>query len=227
MSDAPDASNPRWPREALDAAVHEVGAYLALVWQTTTRPRRFYAEWAAGERRALNPLAATLNAVAVLGVWQIILRNALHVPPASGSWWEELAAPLFATARGCVFGIVCHVMVWIFGARRPLRTTLGAVLLCFAGSICIVDLLVTPPVIFYEPMIEALKHDHGPRALCVASIGLFYAMASVSFLTLAIASAQGRKGWRTIVPVVITAFAALVFVGWMRQRHPALVRFVG
>jgi hypothetical protein len=219
--------DPNWPRDALTAAMHEVGDYLALVWQTVAHPRRFYIEWSAGQRRALNPLAAMLNAVAVLGVWQIILRHALDMPPKDNAWWLELAQPILAAARACVFGLVCHFGVWIFGARRPLRTTLGAVLYCSGGAITFLELVLLPIFVYAEPLLLLPKHELGVRMIVVMASGMVYSVAMLALLSVAIASAQGRKGWRIVVPVLVACIATISALSWTRRHHAGWMQFLG
>src|SRR5580698_6115041 len=57
-----------WAREAIDAALDETRGYLSTAWGFARHPGVFSAEWAAGERRAMNPLGFFASSLAVIGV---------------------------------------------------------------------------------------------------------------------------------------------------------------
>src|SRR5262249_4886291 len=119
----PGEPDPDWPAAAWRTVRQDVSGFLRLVWRTTTKPRQFYAEGADGKCRALNPIAATLNAISVLGALGIVCRAAMSSVAPAAPWWIDFVKPVTIAAYLCLWGGLCHAILRALGARRPLRTT--------------------------------------------------------------------------------------------------------
>jgi hypothetical protein len=224
MSDA----DPQWLRDAVAAAWRELRAYVAVVRLATARPRRFHADWAEGRVTALNPLAATLNAAAFLGPWRLVWASVRHDRVGDKAWWLQLVAPLIALARVFVLGILCHVAAWCFGSRRPLRTTIGAVLYCAAGPMTVVAFALTPIL----PSAEALNNDHWRENLSsglrleLMILGALVPLLSSALVALAVSGAQRRQGWRSTTPIVLAMVLYWFAAGWVQAHHATWLAYL-
>jgi hypothetical protein len=218
---APPTENPDWPREAARALAHETLGYLRVVWQTLAQPRRFYAEWADGTRRALNPLAVTLNSVAVVGIWRVVWQRLDGVTLPDAPWWLELIKPAITTASHCLYGVLVHGAMRLLGARRPLRTTLGATLYCSAGPLTLISIGFTPLTLLMTAHRAQLERGKlTPVDVVTTLLGFVLWMVSWVLTAMALGSAQRQRAWRVTIAVVVSTAMLLAGYTWLRFRHP-------
>jgi len=204
--------DPNWPAQAWRTIRQDVSGFLSLVWHSTIAPRRFYSEWADGDRRVLNPLAAALNAVSVLGVVAVACRAVLSVAAPTAPWWRDLVRPTAVACYLCIWGALCHAILRLLGARRPLRTTLGAILYCYCGPLFLAKLVLVPLVTLaardQAHTSQWLKHHAFTGAVALVGLPLV-GLATMVLGALALVAAQKQRGWRAGVAISLIIVAKL------------------
>jgi hypothetical protein len=105
--------SPPWLRDGASAAWREVRGYLSTAWAFTRAPHRFMAEWARGERTALNPLAMLATGAAITAAMHQLAGAVVGIAHPDGLIDAVLTA-LGPYAHYVALGLLCHVVV----ARR-------------------------------------------------------------------------------------------------------------
>jgi hypothetical protein len=224
------APDPRWPAAALRAAGAELTAYLQVVWQTTTAPRRFYVEWAEGRRRALNPLAAAVNAITLQGVMTAGWRALLGTAASGDPWWLELVKPVLVILKYCGYGVAFHGLGRLLGGRRPLRTTLGAILYFNSGPMILVRALAGPVVELVrrggDANAAAWLRAHGMLGVLVVFGLPAFSLALVIVCGLGLNAVEARRGWRAIVASAFLVAVQLLTNALARQVSPTFAEWI-
>ena len=198
--------DPQWIRAAVRAVGHEWSEYARTGWAATIAPGRFARQWADGERAALNPFACLANALALVTVFEVLLRIAWHgggeMPP-----WLDLLKPAIQVFNSAVMVSLFHFPLVLLGGRRPWRTSLGVALFVTAGPMLPLYLLraLIAPIDFAAP-----KPQLGVGQLAFV-VGLTFAL--VAYLVAALAGAHRVARWRVAVAFVVGAsvLAGLLF----------------
>ena len=190
--------DPQWIRSAVRAVGHEWLEYARTAWAATVAPGRFARQWADGERAALNPFACLVNALALVTVFNVLLRLAKHggdeLPP-----WLDLLRPALQIFNGAVMASLFHFPLRLLGARRPWRVSLGVAFFVTAGPMLPLYLLraVVAPIDF-----AAAQPHLSPVQL---AINLAMSFALVALLVVALSGAHQVARWRAIVAFVLGA----------------------
>jgi hypothetical protein len=215
MASEPD---PRWMVDAARAVGRELGAYVATAWAVIASPRRFALAWSDGTRRALNPLAFLLNALAVLGPWRALWARLLDPnPPTTPLWWE-LGKPAVRVVSSAVGMALCHALVRLFGGRRPLRTSL-AMSLYISGGPLVPMTLVSAPLSLY-----ALVHRHGTAWLMAVLVNFCLYCLLIGYTVIMLRAVHQLSRWRVVTAVLIGWALFGTLWGWVSRVHPELVR---
>jgi hypothetical protein len=185
-----------WLREA----VHNVLLELALFFRTaaaiTFRPRRFAAEWGAGEVQGLNPLAFLATSLAITGPI-LILSERLPSQAEANPLWRDLVSPLGPYAQFLVLGLLCHAFLRLLGGRRGLLATVGISLYAGGGPAAAVDLVTLPLQLLVD---KAASDPDTLFAPFLQGLGLVsVTAANVAFVVtfaLGVAGMHGVRLWR-------------------------------
>jgi hypothetical protein len=216
-------ADPNWPTQGWQTITSDISGYISLIWHATISPRRFYSEWADGKRDVLNPLAATLNAIAVLGVAAMARRAVFPSDAQAEPWWFDFIRPVALVCYLCVWGILCHGLLWLLGARRPLRTTVGATLYCFSGPLTLARLVFTPLFAFAIAQVVARGTPHSTVVLVGVPL---VALGSVVLGGVAVVSAQQQRGWRAWLAIALVLVAKVYFTQ-IAFFSPTLLKLIG
>jgi hypothetical protein len=120
---------PSWARDLARLWWEEIRLFVSTAARFVASPRRFGAEWASGQRRAMNPLAF------LAASWPILLpidyglqALARHQPQPN----HPLIVELVRSIRPYIFAIPLTLILFaifrLAGSRRHLTTTLGILL---------------------------------------------------------------------------------------------------
>lgn len=207
-------ADPNWPRIAVAALAREVVEYLRTVAEVARAPSRFAAAWASGEREALNPLACLLNALAVLGPWHVLWAGLLDIDEHT-PMWIQLAKPALPVLGACFLAGGAHLVLWLGGTRRPLRTTLGVTLFVQSGPVTVLSLA-------FRPLSDLMMLG---RATVIASLASFAVV--IVFCVYLVAGLSGalhttrRRAAFAVISIFVTWMAF-----WMvlNKLAPHLVR---
>ena len=89
---------PDWVRQSIDNARSEIATYLTTFLALLRGPLAFAERWAAGDSRALNPLAFALNSLAVLGAYAVLMSRLTGVrAPGAPVWIDFARSAVFLT----------------------------------------------------------------------------------------------------------------------------------
>ncbi len=216
MTGEPD---PPWLRDAARAVGHELAAFATTSWAIVAAPARFADDWASGRRRALNPLAFLLNALAVLGPWRALCTRLIDPNPPTTPLWFELGKPIFPVAMNVTVTALFHLLLKPLGARRPLRSSLAVAMYVSGGPLAIVNFAVAPLVLY------GFIHREDLRITLVSSVvNLLMLLLFVVYLVVMQASLHKLPRWRVTIAVVV----AWTTFGFLSARtsihHPELMR---
>lgn len=205
MASEPD---PPWVREAFGAIAHEVVAWLRALAAVTVAPRRFVAAWSDGELRPLNPLAFSLNTLAVAGPVVAILVRLLGIEDDVLPLWAQLLKPLFPWIYNLVWLVPVHYGLRALGGQRRLSTTVGASFYA-NGPVHIARLFAAPL------QLRQLAHPHNFRLAVEAALGgLAIMILFCIYLTAAMAGAHKLPRWRAAIVVVAVFAVSAVLWAW-------------
>jgi hypothetical protein len=199
--------DPEWIRAAVRAVGHEWGEYGRTVRAATIAPARFARQWADGERETLNPFACIANALAIVTLFEVLLRLAVHrggeMPP-----WFDLLRPALQLFNTAVLASLFHFPLVLLGGRRPWRTSLGIALFATAGPML--------PIYLARAAIVPVSIGPTPPPLGVGRIAFIVvlALALLGYLVVMLAGAHQVARWRVALAFVLgsSAFAALILV---------------
>jgi hypothetical protein len=199
--------DPQWIRAAVRAVGHEWGEYGRAVWAATIAPARFARQWADGERETLNPFACIVNALAVVTVFEVLLRLAVHgggeMPP-----WFDLLRPALQLFNGAVVASLFHFPLVLLGGRRPWRTSLGVALFVTAGPML--------PLYLARAAIVPISLGPTPPPLDLGRIAFIVVLtfALLGYLVVMLAAAHHVARWRVAVAFVVgtSGFAAIILL---------------
>jgi hypothetical protein len=122
-----------WAREAFDSALGEARLFLSTAWGFARHPGTFSAEWAAGERRAMNPLGFFASSLAIIGA----LGQLDRIWPAPGddkpSFVGDALEAFGPYLHAVVLALLVHALLRARGSRRPVLDSVAAAL--YAGGI--------------------------------------------------------------------------------------------
>jgi hypothetical protein len=128
--------DPRWISDGLHLWLDELRLFASTAWGLLRSPARFTAEWARGERKAMNPfgfLAAT---------WSILFPVDYGLQRLMGwdtranvSFWVEIARSLRPYLFVLPATLIAHVVFRLIGSRRRISSTLAVFLYATAFSI--------------------------------------------------------------------------------------------
>jgi hypothetical protein len=96
---AQPAATPNWIADGLRSFFGELAEYARTVADFTTHPSRFAAEWASGERRALNPMGFLATALGILAPALVVLGRMEHESDDSSLLLDALGALVLFVAR--------------------------------------------------------------------------------------------------------------------------------
>ncbi|HEX4385977.1 MAG TPA: hypothetical protein VH083_23630 [Myxococcales bacterium] len=179
-----------WAREAVDSALEEVRLYLRTAGSFARHPGVFSAEWAAGERHAMNPLGFFASSLAVIGVLGQLER---FWPAPGDSKPSFLGDALEATGpylHAVVLALLIHALLRARGSRRPVLDSVAAAL--YAGGIAQVAasfFLAVLQAAFRKPLGEIAQVRWATALIAFSLVGpaVFFAVAIV----LALAALHG------------------------------------
>jgi hypothetical protein len=209
-----------WARESWVTLRDDVKGYLEILVAATISPFEFGRSWAQGRRR-MNPLAAVVNAIALLGVWGQ-LWGRICGRPDELPWWSDLVRPSLAVVGNVVWALGCHALLRALGARRRVAVSVGAVLYGVAGPITVLSLLLNPLGVW-----AAAHKGLTPGVAGVFLVGFAASTLLTVLLSLLLAGAhQPLPRWRVAVAVVVITLIQLVLTVWAGWRWPAVLRWV-
>jgi hypothetical protein len=216
MTSEPD---PPWMRDAARAVGHELAAFATTVWAILSSPARFADDWAAGRRRALNPLAFLLNALAVVGPWRALWARLVDPNPPTTPLWFELCKPLLPVVVNLSVTMLFHALLRPLGARRPLRSSMAIALYVSGGPLAIVNFLAAPLVLY-----GYIHRDRPLVAIATALVNLGMLACFLVYLVVMQSSLHKVARWRATVAALLawTTFGALS--AWVSLHHPELMR---
>jgi hypothetical protein len=212
MTSEPD---PPWPRQAAGAIAHEILGWLRALGAVLSRPRAFAAAWAAGESQPLNPLAYSLNTLAIAGPVTALLVHLAGVEDDVLPLWAQLCKPLLPWIYNLVWLTPMHFGLRLVGGRRRLRTTIGASF--YAGGAIHLLRVFTAPLSLLQ-----LAHPHDLRlALTSAAGGLVMFVVYAIYTTAVMAGAHQLPRWRAAIVVVVMFVVSVAFWFFIRARAGA------
>jgi hypothetical protein len=216
MTGEPD---PPWMRDAARAVGHELSTFAATLWAIVSSPARFAADWAAGQRHALNPLAFLLNALAVIGPWRALWARLVDPNPPTTPLWFELAKPAMPIVMNVSVTAIFHLLLKPLGGRRPLRSSLAMAMYVSGGPLAIMNFLVAPIVLY-----GFIHRTNVVIALILAVANLALLALFFVYLIAMQASLHKLPRWRVTLAVVV----AWTSFGFLAARtsihHPELMR---
>ena len=206
MTSEPD---PPWLREAAGAIAHELLGWLRALAAVTRSPRRFCAEWAAGESHPLNPLAFALNTLALAGPAAALLAHLIGIEDDVLPLWVQILKPAFPWLYNLVWLVPVHFGLRALGGTRRLGTTVGAAF--YAGG----PLQIAR--IFYVPLqLSAMAHPGDLRVALTLLLSGFVMMALFcGYTSAALAGAHRMKAWRAAVVVVVVFVISAIVWAWI------------
>ena len=216
MTGEPD---PPWLRDAVRAVGHELATFADTLWAIVASPARFAADWSAGRRRALNPLAFLLNALAVLGPWHVLWARLVDPNPPTTPLWFELAKPALPVVFHVVVTAGLHLLLKPLGATRPLRSSLGMALYTSGGPLTIMNFAVAPLVLYAFIHRENLALTMASAVANLALLGIFFA-----YLVVVMASLHKVPRWRVSIAVIVAWGAFGILSARTSMHHPNLMR---
>ena len=195
MTGEPD---PPWTRNAVQAVGRELGAFVTTLWAIVSSPARFADEWAAGRRRALNPLAFMLNALAVIGPWRALWARLVDPNPPTTPLWFELAKPALPVVMNVSVTALFHLLLLPLGARRKLRSSLAMALYVSGGPLAVANFLVAPLVLY------GFLHRNDPT-IATSSVAANLSLLVLFFVYLIVMEASLHRiaRWRAIVAALL------------------------
>lgn len=216
MTSEPD---PPWLRDAARAVGREVAAFARTLWAIATSPARFADQWVSGQRRALNPLAFLLNALAVLGPWRALWARLVDPNPPTTPLWFELGKPIFPVIINVTVTALFHLILKPLGTRRPLRSSLAMAMYVSGGPLAILNFLLAPLMLYGFIHRENLTIV---MTSAVANLGLLAAF--IVYLIATQASLHRLPRWRVTIAVLL-AWTAFGFLSARTSiHHPNLMR---
>ena len=216
MTSEPD---PPWLRDAVRAVGRELAAFGTTLWAIVASPARFADDWAAGRRRALNPLAFLLNALAVLGPWRALCARVIDPNPPTTPLWFELGKPIFPVVINISVTALFHLLLKPLGGRRPLRSSLAMAMYVSGGPLSILNFLVSPLVLY-----GFIHHYHGAVAMASAVANLTLLGVFFFYLIVTESSLHRLPRWRVTIAVVIAWILFGILPARVSIHHPDLMR---
>jgi hypothetical protein len=194
----PQRPEPEWAGDAARSFAREWLAYARVAVAMTIRPRAFVRAWLAAPGDALNPIAASLQGIAILAAWAAacvqIFRPEINVP-----WWAEALFPVAQLLSAVLVGIALHLPLKLLGAERQLPTTVAVLLYLTAGPMLLMRLVSTP------------------IALATSRHSLMYGSVASSILTIiyyvvCMAAAHRMSWWRVLLAILLGIVGAVILI---------------
>ena len=216
MTSEPD---PPWLRDAIRAVGRELAAFALTLWAILSAPARFADDWVHGRRRALNPLAFLLNALAVLGPWRALWARLLDPSAPTTPLWFELAKPAYPIVVNVSVTALFHLLLRPLGARRPLRSSLAIGMYVTGGPSAIMNFLVGPLMLY-----GFIHRDNVAVALSMSFANLALLAVFIVYSILAQAGLHRLPRWRVTVAVLVAWTAFGFLAARTTMHHPNLMR---
>jgi hypothetical protein len=174
-----------WAQEAIESALDEARLYLSTTAAFARHPGIFSAEWAAGERRAMNPLGFFATSLAIIGALGQLDR--LWPAPGAGapSFVGDALEALGPYLHAVILALLVHAMLRARRSGHPVLDSVAAAL--YAAGVAEVAAALVVALIqvgFRKPIPEVGQSPVGVACLAVAVIGaaIFFAVALVQSL---------------------------------------------
>jgi hypothetical protein len=180
---APVPTSPDWIRDAIHQARAELRLFFATALGFARAPKQFAAEWATGQRRALNPLGFLATAAAVLGGARSLVGRVVHFGDAAPTMAGEILDAAGPYVHYAALGVITHLVLRASGSRTPLRAAVAVSL--FAGG--------GPAALCQLALLFALVPLHYIIAERVSMIALS-ALTTISFTAYSSTFAAGLAG---------------------------------
>ncbi|HEY2746807.1 MAG TPA: hypothetical protein VGL86_19395 [Polyangia bacterium] len=209
MASEPD---PRWIREAAGAVAHEFLGWLRALAGVVAAPRRFVAAWADGEIRPLNPLAYSLNTLALAGPATALLVHLAGVEDDVLPLWAQLLKPILPWIYNLLWLLPVHFGLRVLGGKRPLRTTVGASF--YVGGPIHLLRIFTVPLQLLQFLHPHDLHLAIASSLCGIAMFLVYTI----YMTAAMAGAHRLARWRAALVVVVFFVLSVFFWAGLTLR---------
>jgi hypothetical protein len=224
---------PDWVRDGMRQFVDEVRMFLRTAIDFTWRPRQFADEWSHGRRRALNPLGFLATAFAIAGSAAALFSRLAHLEDGSHSLMSEFLAALTPFAYFLALGALSHLVLWVFGSRRPLRDTCAMALYAGGGPALAAQLLVMLlALLFYRAtgQLDVVNlHSRWGLALGVGAILSFSTFCATLGMSMSgLHARDGRRGWQVLVSnLVAVGVAGFAFAVLQPPGHFGLHLVLG
>jgi hypothetical protein len=204
-----------WVREAMESAVHEARLYLETGIGFARHPGLFASEWAAGERRAMNPLGFLATSLAIVGAFGQLDR----IWPAPGGGKPSFLGDALEAAgpylHAAVLALLVHAVLRARRSRRPLLDSLAAALYATGVAQVVATVLIALTQIgFRKPIVEFAQSSLGTALLSLAIVipSLFFGVA----LVLALAAIHGMPRRWPAVALVLGWLLTGALLSWLQ-----------
>jgi hypothetical protein len=216
--DVSNDASPDWVRQGLRQFFDEVRLFARTAFEFTLHPPRFAREWAAGHRRALNPLGFLATAFGVIAPFEAIVSHLLHQDERSEPLVRAALAATLPFGYYLLVGSAQHAVLRMFGSRRPLRDSWAMALYAGGGPASAARLVIGAGSVLLcsrsgHPVVPGI-HDASAWLLMVGATVSF----SLFFYTLSAALAgvhfqYGIRWWHILVANLVAIVASGLLFG--------------
>jgi hypothetical protein len=229
MTSSAPPGGPDWVRETIAVTRDEIRRFAATAAGVCLQPRRFGAAWIDGTRRALNPLGFVATALGVSGaalaIVFAVIPNALDQ-----GLLAQVAVAVLPYVYYALIGALAHPVLRLFGARRPLRATIGMTLFAGGGPGLLLTVSFIAIALGRVAAYGGFDAVHGfsqglPVAALVAiaiSINVLY-LYFVATLALGLAGAHGVGRIRAAGAVAVALLVTGLVIGLTGVQPPVPV----
>jgi hypothetical protein len=206
----------RWLGDSLRATRDELALFAVTAAAVITRPARFAAAWARGDRRALNPLAFMATAAALVTVVATVASRLTPLGRPSSSLWGEALDSLGPYIYYVALGVVCHPLLRLWGSRHPLTGSVAMSLYAGGGPGTLATLVDLGLFLFIQRHFGKVNFSGrellSPGVLGVGVFAMVVRMASFVAFARALAGLHGLKTRGPLVALLVALVATgLVF----------------
>jgi hypothetical protein len=203
-----------WARETIANAVEEVRSYHSTASAFARHPGLFMSEWAAGERRAMNPLGFFASSLAIVGT----LGQLDRLWPAPGepapSFVRDALEAMGPYLHAVLLALLVHAVLRARGSRRSALDSIAAAL--YAGGIAVVTAtfaLEAAQASFRKPILEVVQTAAGLAWIAIGICGptVFLVIALVA----ALASLHGMPRRLPAVAFALSWIATGLLLSWL------------
>ena len=206
----------RWVEESVRLALREGRLFLATAWAVTVQPARFAAEWAWGDRRALNPLGYFATAAALVTLANSLVMRLLGRPGGSEPLLTQVLDSIGIYLHYVTLGLLCHAFLRWRGSIRTVRGSLAIALYVGGGPATIVHLFNVAMLAYVQRRYG--KHEFtlaeltSPALLATAMVIVASRLAALVVFIRALTGFHALKtGWATLALVLAMLVTGLVF----------------